>query len=167
MAKYQFIGQVTDILPERTYGANNIKEREFRCAEIHKDGTTGKFPNVLPFKVKYDPTTDRINDLDTLQKLNRGDIVMFAWNPKGRLWRDPTKNIERNFIDLKVCSDLKILDLGDIPAAYACMEKNQAYNGGRTLDGNSKSESQTPTPESSATANETVSYDDTEEDMPF
>ena len=109
--KIEFTGIVKKIKPTRTYGANKIEETEFWCVE--QASADSKYPNVLPFVVKRDPTRQAgPNEIDAsriLQGVNEGDVVNFAFQMRGRQWDNPNTHESRIFVDNKVCSYVKVI----------------------------------------------------------
>ena len=107
--KAQITGQVVKILAERVYGDHQIHEREFRIRE-RMDAPFEKYSNILPFVIKYDPTSDKYNNISELDKLKIGDTVKFSFIMRGREWTNPNTHASRCFIDLKVCSKIEVVE---------------------------------------------------------
>lgn len=107
MAKYEFEGTVTEILPTRTYGQRGIQSREFRCKEDPVGNS--KWENKLPFVINYDPSGDKYNNLSQLDHIGVGDRIKFSFTMRGREWKNPKDNVTRLFVDNKVCSKITVL----------------------------------------------------------
>lgn len=109
--KVEFTGIVKKIKPMRTYGKANVEETEFWCVE--QASADSKYPNILPFVVKHDPTrAPRQGEIDSSQILKgvkEGDVVNFSFIMRGRQWDNPKTNESRIFVDNKVCSYVKVI----------------------------------------------------------
>lgn len=107
--KAEFVGKLVRIKEPKIFGRNNSKQVEFHCEE-DDPSSQSKYPNILPFVCKYDPTYNKFDDTKALEKLSIGDKIKFSFSMKGREWQGPNDKEPRVFCDNRVVSRIVVLD---------------------------------------------------------
>lgn len=105
----EFVGKLIRIKEPKIFGRNNAKQVEFHCEE-EDPSSQSKYPNILPFVCKYDPTYNKFDDTKALEKLEIGDRIKFTFSMKGREWQGPQDKEPRVFCDNRVVTRILVLD---------------------------------------------------------